>query len=114
MSVKDLIWVNVAQGLKRKTEIENKEKEIKFNFDQMENVQLTICDLRDLLLDSNLYIKAHALKGATGTVKPFNVKYLTSSRVAKKRREEEKMSKMTPEERAEYDIQRFLAGEIIE
>lgn len=114
MSVKDLIWVNVAQGLKRKEEREVREQEVKFKFEQLETAHLTVCDLRDLLLDTNLYVKAHALKGAKGAVKPFNIKNLTSSRVAKKRKEDEKRAKMTPEEQAEYDVQRFLAGEIIE
>lgn len=113
MSVKDLIWVNVAQGLKNKAQYEKELQIYKNKLELTETIHLTLCDLRDLLLDTNFYTRANALKETKSRIDPFSIKNLTSTKVERKRREEEKMAKMTPEERAEYEIQKFLAGEII-
>ena len=108
MSVKDLIWVNVAQGLKNKAKCENELQIQKNNVEIAEAIILTLCDLRDLAIDTNAFTRANIK-----CYEPFKVKDLTSSKVDKKRREEEKMAKMTPEERSKYELKKLLAGEII-
>lgn len=113
MSVKDLIWVNVAQGIKRKEKNENEMQLYKNNVELAETFYFSLCDLRDLLLDTNFYTRAAVRENFKSRLTSFDIKTLTSSRVEKKRKEDEKMEKMTPEQRAKYELQRMRAGEII-
>lgn len=112
MSVKDLIWVNVAQGMKLEKETQKEFDICKFNHEENEALHLALCDLRDIALEIHLFTKCQAY-GARGKVKGFDVKKLTSQRMFRRKEDEKKMKNMTPEERAEYDVQRFLNGEII-
>lgn len=113
MSIKDLIWVNVAQGLKIKRESEEKIKTFEIEHEMQQQTLLTMCDLRDLLLETHLYTKANALKGSKGSVSGFNIANLTSSKFEKEQKEQEKIAKMTPEELEEYEMQKLLAGEVL-
>lgn len=113
MSIKDLIWVNVAQGKKIEKEYQKEFDLCKFNHEENEAIHLALCDLRDLALEIHLFTKCQAYSGSGGKVKGFDVKKLTSQRTARQKEHEEKIKNMTPEERAEYDVQRFLNGEII-
>jgi hypothetical protein len=113
MSIKDLIWVNVAQGIILKEKNKNELDLFKLQHEENEAIHLALCDLRDIALEIHLFTKCHALKGTGGKIKGFDVKQLTSQRLLRQKEHEEKMKNMTPEERAEYDVQRFLNGEII-
>lgn len=111
MSVKDLIWVNVAQALKLKQQYEKEEQLFKFHHEETESIFLTLCDLRDLALETHYYTKLHSLKDAK--TKPFSPKELTSSKVMRKRKEDEKISRMSEKEQEEYEMQLLLNGEIL-
>lgn len=114
MSVRDLIWVNVAQALRIKRQGERELDLFSANRKTMETIYLAICDCRAIAIDSNSYLRIHALKGTKAKkLNPFDVKTLPSVAIEEERKEEERRKKMTPEEIAEEEYQAFMAGKTI-
>lgn len=114
MSVRDLIWVNVAQAkkLKRKGEMERDLWDARFKM--MNTTYIALCDCRDLLIDTNYYTRVTAYKDTkVKKVEAFNVKNLPSSYIEEQREEEERRAKMTPEELVEEDVKNFMAGKTV-
>lgn len=109
MSVQDLIWVEVAQSLKKKELFEFEKSKIEANIKNLETFYLTIADIRVILRDSNYYERISALKD-TGMkkIEPLEDKYLPSLATEAKRIEDEKLANMTPEEIVLY---KFTKGE---
>ena len=104
MTVKDLVWVNVCQGLrmKQKVELEKAKREAQIN--DLEAVSLLLADIRALARDTNFYCRVGAYHGSKAVrgLKPFPDSALPSVAIPKQREEEEKLKKMTPEEREIY------------
>lgn len=105
-----MIWITVAQGLKIETESENKRKEIEAKSGIYESFYLLLCDIREILLDSNQFHRLNAFKDTKMKIKLFDVRTLPSS---KNYAEKVKSKEMTEEERAEAEYQAFMSGEII-
>ena len=111
MSIKDLIWVNTAQGVKFRLENQARIDKAENNFKIVESLLFSICDCREIALDSNLQMRTFvAMQGGQKRVKAFDPKILPSIRIPEDREEAEKMAKMTPEELAQKQIDDFLAG----
>ena len=114
MSIRDLIWVNVAQAQRVKRKIEQENALWTARFKMMEASYLAICDCRDLAIDTNFFVRFAALKGTKAKkVTGFDPKKLPSSYVEEERKEAERRAKMTPEELAEEEIRAFMAGKTI-
>ena len=112
MSVKDLIWIQAAQVLKLKRNYELEKSKHEAYGKYTETLALLLADIRTLLHDSNFYERANAYKGAKSTrkIQPFKNEDLPSVAIELKKKEEEKIAKMTPEEALIY---RFNKGEKI-
>ena len=91
MSVRDLIWVNVAQAqrVKRNGKLESDLWTARFKM--MEMTYLAICDCRDLAIDTNFYVRCAALKGTKiKNLSAFDPKKLPSNYVDEERKEAER------------------------
>jgi hypothetical protein len=114
MSRKDLIWVQVAQKIKKEQEYEKEKSYMELENRKFQHISVMLADIQTILLDSNGYTRAIAFKDSKKRkIDPFDVTLLPSH-VAQKEREqkeyEERRAKMTDEERQEEDIKNFLAG----
>lgn len=113
LSVKDLIWVNVAQALKECRKTEQNAELISAAAKSLETIYMAICDCRDVALDSNLFLRLNAIRGVKGVkLNPFDTKLLPSS-IAEEKKEEKRREQMTPEELAEEEYRDFMAGKQI-
>ena len=75
-----------------------------------------ICDCRQILLDSNMYVRAAALKGSGKRIDLFDINSLPSmsrERAERDAEEAERRSKMSPEEIAEQNRRDLLAGKVV-
>lgn len=116
MSVRDLIWINVAQGLRVKNKAESEAEEFKAKWQMMDVMYTAICDCRQILLDSNMYIRAAALKGSSSRIELFDINSLPSmskERAKREAEEAERRAKMTPEEIVEQNRRDLLAGKVV-
>ena len=114
MSVRDLIWVNVAQALRIERSGKRDNDMWTAGFKVAETIYLAICDCRDLAIDTNFYVRVAALKGTKSKkLSPFDTKKLPSNYVEAERMEAERRAKMTPEELDEEDFKNFMAGKTI-
>lgn len=114
MSVKDLIWVNVAQGLKFKREFEIKSKDIEHQFKIAEALHLALCDIREVSRDTNLFVRMlAAAKTGQKRIEGFDPKDLPSVRVETERKEKEELAKMTPEQIRQKQKADLLAGKTV-
>lgn len=114
MSVRDLIWVNIAQAMKVKRNGRQECDLWTARFKMADTIYLAVCDLRDLMIDTNLYVRCAALKGTKNPkIAGFDVKKLPSNYVEEERKEAERRAKMTPEELAEEDLKDFMAGKTV-
>lgn len=116
MSVRDLIWINVAQGLRVKNKAECEAEEFKAKWQMMDVMYTAICDCRQILLDSNMYVRAAALKGSAKRIELFDINSLPSmskERAKREAEEAERRAKMTPEEIAEQNRRDLLAGKVV-
>lgn len=113
LSVKDLIWVNVAQALKECRKTEQNADLISAAAKSLETIYMTICDCRDVALDSNLFLRLNAIRGVKGAkLNPFDTKLLPSS-IAEEKKEKKRREQMTPEELADEEYRDFMAGKQI-
>ena len=111
MTVKDLIWVHVCQALKMKRGYDMEKAKLSAQAQNTEQILFLLADLRALARDTNAYCRVAAIKGTRTTrIDPFPTDALPSVAIQKQREEEEKLSKMTPEER---DLYLFNKGETI-
>ncbi len=116
MSVRDLIWINVAQGLRVKNKAESEAEEFKAKWQMMDVMYTAICDCRQILLDSNMYVRAEALKGSAKRIELFDINSLPSmskDRAKREAEEAERRAKMSPEEIAEQNRRDLLAGKTV-
>lgn len=113
MSVKDLIWVQVAQSLKVKYDHEQELARSKAYSQTAEAIYMAIIDAQEIARDTNWYAKIGALKEspkAMRKIAPLNRKDLPSSILEAQRKEEARRAAMTEEERREDDVKRFMEG----
>ena len=109
MSVKDLIWVRVAQSILLKQKLELKKQEVEANVKCFEAINMTMADLRTLALDTNLFVRLNALKDTKAKkIKAFNIDDLPSVSAQKEEEEKKLLEKMTPEE---LELYKFNKGE---
>lgn len=112
MSVKDLIWVNVCQGLKLKRDFDIEKAKRDARIRDLEVLCFLLADIRAIARDSNYFVRVAALKGSgIRKLKPLPDDALPSVAAEKakvQREEDEKLKRMTPEERIIY---RFNKGE---
>jgi len=114
MSIRDLIWVNIAQAQKLKRSGRQECDIWTARFKMAETIYLALCDCRDLAIDTNFYVRCAALKGTKNPkITGFDTKKLPSNYVEEERKEAERRAKMTPEELAEQDFKDFMAGKTI-
>lgn len=114
MSVRDLIWVNIAQAIKLKRKQEQDIEQYKAQFKIQEMLHFILCDCRELLLDTNLYVRLNAYKDTKAKrVTPFDVKMLPSVCVEQEKKEQARRETMTPDELAEQEVKDFLAGKTV-
>ena len=82
----------------------------------MDVMYTAICDCRQILLDSNMYVRAAALKGSAKRIELFDINSLPSmskERAKREAEEAERRAKMTPEEIAEQNRRDLLAGKVV-
>ena len=114
MSVKDLIWLSVAQREKNKREVLHKTSELEHNMKIAETLYLALCDIRELARDTNLQTRLLvASKIGQKHVYGYNTSNLPSFRIEHERKEAEEWAKMTPEQRRQKQREDLLAGKTV-
>ena len=91
MSIKDLIWIRVAQALRHKNESEIRNQEY-----------LVLADIRAIAYDTNFFVRANILKMSGNKANMIDIYDLPSGIQA--------IKNMTDEEFQQWKIQRFLKG----
>ena len=111
MSVKDLIWVNVCQSLRLKQKYEFEKVKREAHLKDLEQLVFLLADIRAISRDTNFFARIAAVKGSkVRKIDPFPDAALPSIAIEQQREEQEKESKMTPEE---LELYRFNKGEKI-
>lgn len=114
MSVKDLIWVTVAQREKIKREVKNKTSELENNVKLVETLYLAICDVREIAGDTNLQTRLLvASKTGQQHISSYDPADLPSHRVEQQRRDAEERARMTPEQLRKKQREDLLAGKTV-
>jgi hypothetical protein len=114
MSIKDLIWVRVAQSIRAEEKSEFEIQKVKAEFEASEQIFMAIIDLQEICIDIDWYAKVAALKESPKEMRKVSqIKrdQLPSAIMRKQREEAARRAKMTPEERQAEDIKKFIAGE---
>lgn len=112
LSVRDLIWVRVAQLVRRREALEGDAAKTKADFAVSRDIYLLLADLRSILIGSNFFGGISAFKEnpkLLKELKPIDIDSLPSG-IAAAKAEEERRSKLSPEEQREERIKDFLAG----
>lgn len=114
MTLQDLIWVNVCQGIFKEKEAERDMQLFRHNVQMTEFLSLVLCDCRHILMSTDTYVRICALKGTKhGKLEQLDPKHLPSVTVPAEQKEQERRAKLTPEEREEEDFRAFMSGKQI-
>ena len=112
ISIQDLIWITVAQRIKLESEAEYKKKDLEIQSNVYQTFHLMLCDIREILLDSNQFERLNVFKDTKMKAKFFDVKALPSNRhLLEEDKKEQKQ--LTQEEKEEAEFRAFMNGEII-
>jgi hypothetical protein len=107
-----LIWITVAQKIKIESENEYKKKNLEIQSNVYQTFHLMLCDIREILLDSNQFERLNVFKDTKMKATFFDVNNLPSCRhLIEENKENQK--ELTPEEKAEAEFRAFMSGKII-
>lgn len=115
LSVRDLIWLRVAQLCAKREKAEAEAELEKARFETAKAMYLMLADLRQILMPTSFYCAVAAFKEspkAMRDIKPIDPATLPSGLEAE-RLEAERRSKLSPEEQHELRVKDFLAGKKI-
>ncbi len=109
MTVKDLIWVTVAQRLNQEQDFKQKEAFHSSVNSLVQSFYLMLADLREIMYDISTYTRLDAIKETRTRFEALPLETLPSNR-SDPEKEKARLENMSEEERQAEEIKNFLAG----